>query len=278
MTNVDSHEMEQQLEDSLELLKMTLGPDLLGVYLYGSSLVGGLQKYSDVDLFVVSNRVTTSEEKNRLISNLLKISGIYMKSIKRPIEMTIVEKAMVNPWQYPPHFDFQYGEWLRESFEKGIIAPWPGQEMSDLAIIVTQVLLKSKTLFGSEPEQLLASVPYQDFMKAMLGDFDRLVDDLEDDTRNVLLTIARIYSTLETDAICSKPSAADRVMQYLPEVYQPVMMRAKSICIGIENEHWDDIKKLIKPCVDFMIDKIKAQISLIDFNESHKKITLANNK
>ncbi|WP_367606076.1 hypothetical protein [Legionella sp. W05-934-2] len=50
MTYVDSHEMKQQLEDSLELLKMILGPDLLGVYLYGSSLVGGLQKYSDVVL------------------------------------------------------------------------------------------------------------------------------------------------------------------------------------------------------------------------------------
>ncbi|MFO2743702.1 aminoglycoside adenylyltransferase family protein [Legionella pneumophila serogroup 1] len=270
--------MKQQLEDSLELLKMILGPDLLGVYLYGSSLVGGLQKYSDVDLFVVTNRVTTSEEKNRLISNLLKISGIYMKSIKRPIEMTIAEKTMVNPWHYPPNFDFQYGEWLRESFEKGGIAPCSSSEMSDLAIIVTQVLLKSKTLYGSEPEQLLAPVPYHDFMKAMLGDLDRLVDDLEDDTRNVLLTIARIWCTLETDAISSKPSAADWVMQHLPEAYQPVIMRAKSICIGAENEHWDDIKKLIKPCVDFMIDKIKAQISLVDFNEPHKKITLANNK
>ena len=275
MKYVDSHEMKQQLEDSLELLKMILGPDLLGVYLYGSSLVGGLQKYSDVDLFVVTNRVTTSEEKNRLISNLLKIYGIYMKSIKRPIEMTIVEKAMVNPWQYPPHFDFQYGEWLRESFEKGIIAPWPAQEMSDLAIIVTQVLLKSKTLFGSEPEQLLAPVPYQDFMKAMLGDLDRLVDDLEDDTRNVLLTIARILTTLETDAICSKPSAADWVMQHLPDVYQPVMMRAKSICIGAENEHWDDIELLIKPCADFIVDQINARASLINFDDPNKLIKLA---
>lgn len=275
MKYVDRHEMKQQLEDSLELLKMILGPDLLGVYLYGSSLVGGLQKYSDVDLFVVINRVTTSEEKNRLISNLLQISGIYMKSIKRPIEMTIVQKAMVNPWQYPPHFDFQYGEWLRESFEKGIIAPWPGQEMSDLAIIVTQVLLKSKTLFGSEPEQLLAPVPYQDFMKAMLGDLDRLVDDLEDDTRNVLLTIARIWTTLETDAICSKPFAADWVMQHLPEVYQPVMMRAKSICIGAENEHWEDIELLIKPCADFIVNQINARASLISFDDANKLLKLA---
>src|SRR5262245_3287205 len=107
-----NHEMQQELKDSIELLKMILGTDLLGVYLYGSSFVGGLQKYSDIDLFAVTNRATTSEEKAKLIATLLQISGIYMKSSKRPLEITFVEKRMINPWQYPPHFDFQYGEYL----------------------------------------------------------------------------------------------------------------------------------------------------------------------
>ncbi len=269
------HEVQQQLKDSLELLKMILGPDLLAVYLYGSFLVGGLQKYSDIDLFVVTNRVTTSEEKTKLIANLLQISGIYMKSSKLPIEMTLVEKTMINPWQYPPHFDFQYGEWLRKSFEKGIIEPWLTYEMPDLALIVTQVLLKSQTLWGLEPKQLLAYVPYHDFMKAMLHDLNRLALELEQDTRNVLLTYARIWSTLETNAIRSKPAAADWVMNRLPKIYQPVMKRAKSICIGVENEYWDDIKMLIKPCADFMVDKINAKISLVNFYDSNKLIKLA---
>ena len=274
MTYIYSHEMQQQLKDSLELLKMILGPDLLSVYLYGSSLVGGLQKYSDIDLLVVTNRATTSEEKTRLIANLLQISGIYMKSSKLPIEVTIVEKAVINPWQYPPHFDFQYGDWLRKSFEKGIIEPWLTYEMPDLALIVTQVLLKSQTLLGLEPEQLLAHVPYHDFMKAMLHDLNRLATDLEHDTRNVLLTYARIWSTLETNAIRSKPAAADWVINHLPKIYQPVMKRAKSICIGVENEYWDDIEVLIKSCADFMVDKINAQISLINFDDPNKLIKL----
>jgi len=275
MIYIYSHEMQQQLKDSLELLKMILGPDLLGVYLYGSSIIGGLQKYSDIDLFVVTNRLISSEEKIRLITDLLQISGIYMKSSKLPIEMTIVEKAMINPWQYPPHFDFQYGDWLRKSFENGIIEPWLTSEMPDLALIVTQVLLKSKTLWGLEPDQLLAHVPYHDFMKAMLHDLNRLVTELEHDTRNVLLTYARIWSTLETNAIRSKPAAADWVMNYLPKIYQPVMKRAKSICLGVENEYWDDIEVLIKSCADFMVNKINAQISLVNFDDCNKLIKLA---
>lgn len=267
MTPMYSPDMQQQLKDSLELLKMILGSDLLGVYLYGSSLVGGLQKYSDIDLFVVTRRATTSEEKARLIADLLQISGIYMKSSKLPIEMTLVEKAAINPWRYPPRFDFQYGDWLRQSFEKGIIEPWVTHEMPDLALIVTQVLLKSQTLSGLEPERLLAPVPYHDFIKAMLHDLNRLAMDLEHDTRNVLLTYARIWSTLETNAIRSKPAAADWVMNHLPKGYQPVMQRAKSICIGVENEYWDDVKVLIKSCADFMANKINERASLINFED-----------
>lgn len=275
MNYLYSNEMEQQLKNSLELLKMIFGPNLLGVYLFGSALVGGLQKYSDIDLFVLTNRPTTSEEKTKLIADLLQISGIYMKTSKLPIEMTIVQKAMINPWQYPPHFDFQYGDWLRPCFEKGIIEPWPTHEMPDLALIVTQVLLKSQTLWGLDPEQLLAPVPYHDFIKAMLQDLNRLATDLDADTRNVLLTYARIWSTLETNTIRSKPAAADWVMNHLPNIYQPVMKRAKSICIGTKNEYWDDIKLLIKPCADFMVDKINEQISLINFDDPNKLIKLA---
>lgn len=274
MKSTYSLKMQQQLKDSVELLRTILGSDLLGVYLYGSSLVGGLQKYSDIDLLAVTNRATTLEEKAKLIASLLQVSGIYMKSSKLPIEITLVEKKMINPWQYPPRFDFQYGDWLRESFEKGIIEPWENYEMPDLAVIVTQVLLKSETLWGLKPQQLLAHVPYHDFMKAMLHDVNRLAADLEHDTRNVLLTFARIWSTLETDAIRSKPAAADWAINHLPEKHQPVMQRAKSICMGRENEYWDDIKMLIKPCADFMVDKINKQISLVNFDDLNKRIKL----
>ncbi|MCH9609126.1 MAG: Streptomycin 3''-adenylyltransferase [Chlamydiales bacterium] len=268
-----SIEVQKQIKDSLEVVQSILGSDLLGVYLFGSAVIGGLQTYSDLDLFVVANRQTTSKEKAKLISHLLQISGIYMKSSKPPIELTLVEKKAINPWTYPPHFDFQYGEWLRKPFERGVIRAWESQEMPDLAILVTQVLLKSQTLWGSKPEQLLVDVPYHDFIKAMLHDLDRLIADLEDDTRNVLLTLARTWSTIETNSIRSKPAAADWVISHLPERYQPVMKRAKSICIGNENEHWDDINTLIKPCAEFMLSKIHKQSSLID--RGNQRITLA---
>jgi streptomycin 3"-adenylyltransferase len=267
--------VQQQLNECLVILTKILGKDLLGVYLYGSFLVGGLQKYSDIDIFVITNRATTSEEKIKLSTHLLQISGIYMKTTKPPIEMTLVEKTAINPWTYPPLCDFQYGDWLRPSLEMGTFEPWSHCEMPDLALLITKVLLKSHTLYGSKPEQLLVPVPYSDFMKAMRHDLERLSTDLEEDTRNVLLTYARIWSTLETNEIRSKPDAADWVMQRLPKMYQPVMNRAKSICIGWEDEYWDDIKLLLKPCADFMLSKINDPELSINLKDSSKLIKFA---
>lgn len=266
-----SSEVQNQIAASIELLQSLLGSSLLGVYLYGSAVVGGLQKYSDLDLFVVTNRKTTKQEKTELISRLLTVSGIYMKGSRPPIELTLVEKNAINPWRYPPHFDFQYGEWLRESFENGVVDPWKTHEMPDLAILVTQVLLKSTTLWGAKPQELLDEVPPQDFFKAMLDDVERLSDELESDTRNVLLTLARMWSALETHSIRSKPAAADWAILHLEEQFRPVLHRAKSICIGDENEYWEDVKRDIRPCAEFMVHKIIEQASIID---TRRRVTI----
>ena len=89
--------------------------------------------------------------------------------------------------------------------------------MPDLALLVTQILLASNTLVGANPDQLLCKVPYKDFMTAIINALPNLMSDLDSDVRNVLLTLARIWSTVATDAIRSKPAAADWVIHRLPE-------------------------------------------------------------
>jgi predicted nucleotidyltransferase len=271
----------EQIQQCLRLLLDILHEDLLAVYLYGSAIVEGLQRHSDIDLFVIVKRPTTSEEKSIIIKNLLQISGIYQKTSKKPIEMTIVVKSEVNPWKYPPLFDFQYGDWLREEFGKGIIEPWPSKEMPDLALLITQILLASKKLFGTD-ETLLCPVPYGDFISATTDALDELRANLNSDTRNVLLTYARIWCTVETDRIDSKSKAGEWAIHRLPNEYKPVLVRARAIYLDEEEEHWEDLKGLIQPCVDWILSRIHEQISIkslqpcnnlkVRLGESRKKI------
>ena len=148
--------------------------------------------------------------------------------------------------------------------------------MPDLALLITQVLLASKTLFGDDANQLLCRVPYKDFMIATTDALQNLMSELYSDTRNVLLTLARIWSTVMTDAIRSKPTAADWAIDRLPEQYHPVMQRAKAICSGVEKENWDDLEELLKPCADFIIGQINNKVIKIEVsNNTTKSIKLA---
>lgn len=245
-----------QIELCLNSLHKILDKSLLGVYLYGSAIVGGLQRYSDLDIFVILNRPTSDSEKERLIQELLNISGIYMKDSKPPIEMTIVNHSDINPWHYPPRFDFQYGEWLRTEFESGIIEPWDNKERPDLAILITQIHSGNQTLFGEDPQSLLPIIPENDFIRAMVEDLDRLVSELDSDTRNVLLTLARRWYDIVTKKMSSKLEAANWVIERLPVEFQPVMQRAKAIYLGLEDEHWEDLKSQIYPCAEWMLGQI----------------------
>ena len=263
--------LKEQLDNSLNLLQKIFGVDLLGVYLYGSASMGGLERYSDIDLFVVINRASSLEEKSDLVSRLLKISGIYMKSNLFPIELTMVVQSEINPWKYPPQCDFQYGEWLREHFISGNIEASQSKDMPDLAILITQVLLSGQTILGPSPQNLLPQVPYADFIQAMAVGLPELIAEAESDTRNILLTLARIWFTLETDTIYSKPEAANWVITRLPKEYQPVLQRARDICLGEEEEYWEDLHTFIKPCVDFISSKINELMSIYQSTNSIDK-------
>ena len=267
-------EAEQQIAAVLTLIDAVLGTDALGVYLYGSSIVGGLQKHSDIDVLTVSARPTTRGEKQWLVEQLLTIASVSLHTLLRPIELTIVVQSEIRPWQYPPRFDFLYGDWMRQDFEAGNVEPWATAVYPDLAIVLTQVLIASKALVGPPASTLVDPVPHRDFMTAMVGEIDRLMGDLEADTRNVLLTLARIWCTVETDSIQSKPDAAAWALQRLPTEHQPALARARASCLGEVEDHWRDIKPLIHPCADFMIAHVKGQMTQMDVTDEGRSIRL----
>jgi streptomycin 3"-adenylyltransferase len=259
-------EAESQIAEVLALIDEVLGPDVVGAYLHGSSALGGLRPYSDLDILVMSKRPTTRDEKRRLVDRLLAISSVERfhsvaravpPDLRRPIELMIVVHSEIRPWRYPPRFDFQYGDWLRPEFESGDVEPWPTTTSLDLASLITMVLLANRPLLGPPPAVVLDAVPRADYIRAIAGDTDRLLDELNWDARNVLLTLARIWSTMATDYIRSKDVAAAWALDHLPLEHQPVLARARAVYLGEEDERWDDLTPRIRPCASYLVGEIK---------------------
>ena len=203
-----------------------------GVYLYGSAVAGGLRPDSDLDLFVVTDRRLTDEEKASIVRGLLPISGRETRPPSwRPIEMTVVAQPDVRPWRYPPRVQLLYGEWLRPQLMAGEIEPDPA-ENPDVAVLITMVRQGGRPLIGPLPEAILDEVPEPDLVRAMADGVPSLMADFAGDTRNVLLTLARIWTTLVTGEIRSKDDAADWAIGRLPVDLRPVLARARDLYRG----------------------------------------------
>ncbi|PGH49178.1 aminoglycoside adenylyltransferase family protein [Streptomyces sp. Ru87] len=245
-----------QVRETVRLVGDVLGAEVVGVYLHGSAVLGGLRPASDLDVLVVSRRSMDGRERRALLDGLLERSG--SANGVRPVELTVVVRSEVSPWRYPPTGDFLYGEWLREDYEAGLL-PQP-EPVPDLALLIPMVLAGDRPLAGPPPARVLEPVPHADLVRASVAGVPELLGELDDDTRNVVLTLARVWSTLATGEIRSKDAAADWALDRLPPEHRPVLAHARELYLGrrYDEEHWSGaLRARVRPHVEAVLAEIE---------------------
>jgi streptomycin 3"-adenylyltransferase len=236
-----------------------LGENVIGAYMHGSAVLDGLGPRSDLDVLVVVEHPTDQAQKQELLDRLIVISG---RGSERHVELTIVVQSEVRPWRYPPAMDFQYGDWLRLEIEAGGELRPPKSPNPDLASLLTMVLLGDRPLIGPPPADVLDPIPTRDFLDAGVRSVDELLEKLDSDTRNAILTLARIWTAVANHRVYSKEGAATWALGRLPEAHRPVLARARAIYRGEEEERWDDIQEQIRPYADHVVSRIDEIVSV----------------
>lgn len=249
--------MLDQTQRVVSLVREVLGDGVLAVYLHGSAVFGGLRPTSDLDLLAVTGQPMTLDQRAQLIKRAMAISGRGDPTGRsRSIELTVVVQGDVRPWHYPPRLDFQYGDWWRKEFEAGNLAPWESPN-PDLALVIEMTLQANHPFYGPPPADVLDPIPPGDVRRAMLDGIPSLLSDLVGDERNVVLTFARIWTTLATGAIRSKDAAADWALPRLPSEHRAVLAHARAIYLGEAAEDWGDLLPRIRPHVQYVIEEIR---------------------
>jgi streptomycin 3"-adenylyltransferase len=248
----------RQLDEVVRQVREVLGSDLLGVYLFGSAVVGGLRPRSDLDVLAVTARPLDAPEKEALIRGLLPLSADGQPTpSKRWLEVTVVARPAVRPWRFPPPIELQYGEWWRDEFEAGEMSPWQDPN-PDLAIMLAMALRASRTLHGPPLVDVLDRIPMPDVVRATTETLDGLLEDLDSDTRNVVLTLVRAWATVADGALLSKGAAASWAMARLPPEHRPVLGRALSVYLEGGEDRWDELGPRIRPFADHVAAEIRA--------------------
>jgi predicted nucleotidyltransferase len=247
----------RQLAEIVRALDEVLSSVLIGAYLHGSAVLGGLHPQSDIDVLALSSRATTVNEKDHLIDRMLDISGRSpADGPPRPIEVTVVVGSEVHPWRYPPERDLQYGEWLREGFERRDPALWRPVVDPDLAVLCTMVLLGDAALIGPPLSRVIDAVPWGDVLDTSLAQVPGLVADVAADPRNVVLTLTRIWNSVVSGQVLAKDAAAEWALPRLPVEYRPVLARARDIYLGTRQENWDDLMDALPGFVDAVVSEV----------------------
>ncbi len=226
---------------------MALGDLVLGIYLHGSIARQQAHVRSDLDVLVIAGTSLGPTARRDLATTLLQLSGHHPRADgkRRPVELTVVSQADVRPWRYPPRIDFLYGEWLREAIEGGrVLEP---HRSSDLAVVLADVLARGLTLLGPPADQLLDPVPSVDVIAATRAGVAHLLADLDSDTTNVLLTLARAWATVDTGELVPKDEAATWALPRIPHDEQAVLAHARSVYLDEIEEDWGPLRRLIGP-------------------------------
>lgn len=245
-----------QVREVVRLAADVLGADFVGIYLHGSSVLGGLKPASDVDILAVSLRSLDDRQRRALVAGLMPISGTPVGA--RPVELTVVVQSEVRPWRFPPTGDFQYGEWLRAEYEVGSLPH--AEPMPELALTIAITLTGGHPLVGPPPAQVLEPVPPADVVRACVAGIPSLLEDLPGDTRNVVLTLARIWCTLATGTIRSKDAAADWALARLTPSHRPVLVHARQLYLDrtYQDESWtEELRAQVGPHVEEVLVHIR---------------------
>ena len=230
----------RQLEAVVEGVVRALAPSVVAVYQYGSAVLGRLRRFSDLDVLVVVDSPTTIEQRRQLVAEIMPVSGSRGTRLAgRPVEVTVVLQGVIRPWRPGQEQEFQFGEWLRREYEAGLV-PEPRVE-HDLAPLLATVLTASVPLIGLPAQEVIDPVPHHDLVESMRRAVPSLVAELEADTTNVLLTLARIWRTKDSGLIVTKDEAASWVLDRIPAHLGPPLEHARAVYLGKEDASFDQL-------------------------------------
>lgn len=252
----------EQIAAVTSIVREVLGDAALAAYLYGSAVAGGLRPDSDIDILVVSAHSLSGNERTAIVQRLLPVSGPNAPGASvRPIELSIVTRPALVPWRYPPQIELQYGEWMRDEIERGELPDWPHPD-PDVAILVETARRASVPLFGPPVAAVLDPIPRADLVRAMVDSIPTLLPGIEEgsDTRNGLLTLARIWTTLATGKIRAKDEAAHWALARLPDEHRPVLAHARAAYLGEAPEDWRELSPRLGPHVAHVVKRIRALV------------------
>lgn len=250
----------EQAQAVLALLQAEADMPLAGLYLHGSAVAGGLRPHSDLDLLAVVDRPPDAPARRRLLKALLRISAPYPAPVGGPrcIELMVFDRSALARPSAAMESTFVYGEWLRGGFEAGEL-PQPFAD-PEHTLVLAQARRQAVPIAGPDAASLLPEIGAGQVREAMRRLLPGLVEGLDGDARNVLLTLARMWWTAGTGAFLSKDEAAEKAADALGGRTGEVLCAARRAYLGLAGDGELAPPELLREVAGHLSREIEARL------------------
>jgi len=195
----------------VEDLRSSLGPELVGVYLYGSAVSGGFDPYlSDLDVVVVTAG-STDEIDLGVFEGIVRRLTAREPAWADRRDITFVGRGTLMTFRDGgPLVEISHDDPLRRMTADDWLETWFLVREADTALV------------GPSPTSLIPPIDFAEFIGGAALDVDRLVEKVLDDPDDGsvayrALTLCRVLRSLASGAICSKDEAAAWVSERFSE-------------------------------------------------------------
>jgi streptomycin 3"-adenylyltransferase len=208
------------LEELETHVRDLLGPNLRGMYVYGSLAFECYNPArSDVDVLVITWRRMAPETRRALSTFLRRLSEVTH------FEISFLSRADVEPWRYPPPFDYHFSD------------EGEAVDGSDayFATEIANARARGVALFGPPAQEALPPVPDEDFLDAIERDLVWARDRLEERPGYAVLNCCRVLAFRQERTIMSKAQAGEWGVRSVPEQFRSLVSDAATM-YGSEND------------------------------------------
>jgi streptomycin 3"-adenylyltransferase len=249
---------DEQLQALAAGLQSAFGDALTGAYVHGSKVLGCFGPVSDLDVLAVLSRPGSAAEKEHLAKLCLALSGDYSgRGPHFAFELDVVVGPALQPWRYPPPFDFHYSETWRDAFQDGNLEPWPRRANPDLAAHIWIARRTAEVLAGKPPAEALPEVPWSSYREALLDDVDRALEHRWGKESYAVLGLARVWATLTTFDVHSKVTGAEWALPRLPPELRLTLEHGLAVYRGEQpDQSWQGLP--VDGYLDFVVTRIRA--------------------
>lgn len=219
------------LDDLTTQLRIILGRNLVGLYLYGSLTERAFNpKRSDIDCIVVTEKDLT-EAQFRKLSVWLK-RAMESNAWAKRLQVTLLIKKQILTMNAKACL-YQFGILKRSSSDGN-------------PIIWMNVMQSGVVLFGPRPESLVPKITPEMLFLALRRELGYLREEISEkpdsEWRDVpsyrvyaVLTVCRILYSFHKGLIVSKPRAAHWAIKNLPTAWEPIIRQALELNDAIDD-------------------------------------------